>query len=251
MGMFQGHPTVTTELDSLPCHGFYEAIAEPVVPALQPDHSRASWLWERSEAEWERLAPCGLYAGFVRRPLLWLVTLALVPFALCLAIPIALVNTCVQGTPRRIFFLQPRVGWRGRVFVLHKFRTMIDQPGDDHARVTRFGRFLRNTHLDELPQLWNVLRGDMCLIGPRPEMLATEHWAAQHELGFSARLVLHPGLTGLAQITQGYTEGGDERAYHEKLDLNQRYREQLSFGLDCTILLRTALWMLRGRGWRR
>jgi lipopolysaccharide/colanic/teichoic acid biosynthesis glycosyltransferase len=118
---------------------------------------------------------------------------------------------------RRVLFAQTRVGWRGRLFVLYKFRTMVDGPGDDRARVTRFGRLLRNTHLDELPQLWNVLRGEMCLVGPRPEMLATERWAAERCPEFVERLVLPPGSPGCAQITQGYTDEGDEAAYREKV----------------------------------
>jgi lipopolysaccharide/colanic/teichoic acid biosynthesis glycosyltransferase len=207
--------------------------------------------WELPEERWEGLAPRGLYARRLRRPFLWLVALLLIPLALVLAVPIAFLNLGLHGSPRRILFAQARVGLRGRVFVLYKFRTMLDGPGEDCARVTRFGRFLRNTHLDELPQLLNVLRGDMCLIGPRPEMLSTERWAAGRWPDFSERLVLAPGLTGHAQITQGYTEGGDEEAYRQKLELNRRYRESLSFTGDCAILLRTALWMLRGRGWLR
>ena len=199
---------------------------------------------------WEALAPRGLYAERVRAPFLVLATLALVPLALFVGLPVALVNACVQRDPRRIFFRQARVGWRGRVFVLWKFRTMRDGPGDDVARVRSFGRFLRNTHLDELPQLWNVLRGDMSLIGPRPEMLATERWAAEHCPGFVERLCLKPGLTGFAQITQGYTDQGDESAYQAKLALNRRYRAELSLATDCAILVRTVTWMLRARGWR-
>jgi lipopolysaccharide/colanic/teichoic acid biosynthesis glycosyltransferase len=216
-----------------------------------PRAARSAAPWRRSEAEWSLLTPQGLYARRLRRPFLLAVTLGLLPLAISLALPIALVNACVQRGWRRVFFSQVRSGHRGRPFVLLKFRTMRDRPGDDRARVTALGRFLRNTHLDELPQLWNVLRGDMSLIGPRPEMLATERWAAERLAEFSERLALRPGLTGLAQVTQGYTDHGDERAYGEKLRLNRRYREELSFGLDLAILLRTALWMLRGRGWRR
>jgi len=91
----------------------------------------------------------------------------------------------------------------------------------------------------------------MSLIGPRPEMIPTERWAARHVPGFCERLALKPGLTGYAQITQGYTLDGDERAYREKLRLNRRYREELSPGFDSAILARTVLWMLRGRGWQR
>jgi len=207
--------------------------------------------WQLSEERWRALAPRGVYAERLRAPFLWLVSLALLPAALLVGLPIALLNAWVQRDLGRVFFTQPRVGWRGRVFVLWKFRTMRDGPGDDHARVTRFGRFLRNTHLDELPQLLNVLRGDMSLIGPRPEMLAVERWAAERCPGFLERLCLKPGLTGYAQTTQGYTDTGDEAAYRAKLALNRRYREELSFATDCAILARTVAWMLRARGWRR
>jgi len=220
------------------------------VPRARERARAASHTWRLAEGEWELLAPPGAYARHLRTPLLLLASLSLVPLALLLALPIACANLWIHGSLRRVLFAQLRVGWRGRVFVLYKFRTLLDRPGDDHARVTRFGRFLRNTHLDELPQLWNVLRGDMCLIGPRPEMLPTERWAARNVPGFSERLCLRPGLTGYAQITQGYTDDGDLSAYREKLRLNRRYREELSLGLDCAILVRTVSWMLRGRGWR-
>ncbi len=204
-------------------------------------------------ADWDALEPRGLYARTVRGPFLYAAALALVALALPLALAIALVNALVHRSARAVLFTQRRVGRRGRIFVLYKFRSMREPRAglDDRARVTRFGRLLRNTHLDELPQLWNVLRGEMALIGPRPEQVATERWAAEHLPGFSERLVLAPGITGLAQITQGYAQDGDEPAYARKLELNRRYFAELSFGLDCAILARTALWMLRGRGWRR
>jgi lipopolysaccharide/colanic/teichoic acid biosynthesis glycosyltransferase len=186
----------------------------------------------------------------VRDPFLWALACLCLPAALALALPIALVNAVLHGSVARVLFAQPRVGRRGRVFVLYKFRTMRDGAGQDRERVTRFGRFLRNTHLDELPQLWNVLRGEMALIGPRPEMVSTELWAARRCPGFSERLALRPGITGLAQITQGYAQDGDLVAYRAKLELNRRYGATLSFAGDCRILLGTLVWMLRGRGWR-
>jgi lipopolysaccharide/colanic/teichoic acid biosynthesis glycosyltransferase len=241
---------VTIELESPSQSGFLDGA--PALPRTRgPAREPARGTWRRGEDEWERLVPPGVYARHLRTPLLYLLTLSLVPAALLLALPIACINLYIHGSLRRVLFAQPRVGWRGRIFVLWKFRTMRDRPGDDRARVTRFGRLLRNTHLDELPQLWTVLRGDMCLIGPRPEMIATERWAARHVPGFSERLSLRPGLTGYAQVSQGYTDDGDERAYREKLRLNQRYRDELGFGLDCALLARTAAWMVRARGWRR
>jgi len=207
--------------------------------------------WERDEATWETLEPTGAYARRWRTPFLWSVSLGLALGGLVFAFPIALVNACLYG-PTGIFFVQPRVGYRGRLFRLLKFRTMSGRPGDgpDRLRVTRFGRFLRNTHLDELPQLVNVLCGEMSLIGPRPEMLDIEAWAGGFLPRFSERLVLRPGLTGWAQVTQGYAGDGDEIAYARKLAINDRYREALSFGADLHILYRTVLWVLRARGWR-
>lgn len=240
---------MTLELETPPFPGALENPARSAAERAWPP-VQAAPPWRLAAERWERLEPVGLYARRARGPLLWLAALALTPLALLVALPVALGNALEHG-PRRVFFLQKRVGKRGRIFVLFKFRTMRDVPGADHSRVTSFGRFLRNTHLDELPQLVNVLCGDMCLIGPRPEMLATERWAAHHCPDFWERLVLPPGLTGYAQITQGYTNGGDAEAYRRKLELNHHYRERLSLGLDLAILCRTALWMVRGRGWRK
>ena len=183
--------------------------------------------------------------------------LLLLPPALPLMLCIAAMNLCVFGDPRQIFFLQPRIGWKGRPFQIFKFRTMKESSGSaigswssgaDHLRVTRFGRFLRNTHLDELPQLFNILLGEMSFIGPRPEMVEIEAWASVEVPGFSERLAIRPGVAGLAQITQGYT-GRDVDAYAQKLEINQHYLEHMSFGLDVRIVLRTIVWMIRGKGW--
>lgn len=210
------------------------------------------------EPDWDALAPRGAYARRVRPLLDLILLLPVLPVALALGLPVFLVNLAVFRDPRRVFFVQPRVGYRGRTFRIVKFRTMREPKtdsfsswggGDDRLRVTRFGRFLRNTHLDELPQVLNVLRGDMSFIGPRPEMVEVEEWARARIPGFSSRLAVKPGITGFAQITQGYT-GRDVEAYTEKLRVNDRYRRELSLRLDLAILLRTAAWMARGRGWQ-
>jgi putative colanic acid biosynthesis UDP-glucose lipid carrier transferase len=193
----------------------------------------------------------------IRPALRTLLLLVVTPLALVLAVPIALANLIVFRRPGRILFSQPRVGLQGRTFRILKFRTMTGdddefdswKSGRDDERVTRFGRFLRNTHLDELPQLVNILRGEMDFVGPRPEMVAIHEWACAHVPYFAERGAVLPGVTGLAQVTIGYT-GKDEQAYGRKLDLDLAYIEHVSLRLDLSILARTALWMLRGRGWQ-
>ncbi len=206
----------------------------------------------------ELQAPRGAYARWGKRALNLSLLIVTLPLALALAFPIALVNWFIFGDVRRILYCQPRVGYRGKVFSIFKFRTMRQASGDafdswkeghDRLRVTRFGRLLRNTHLDELPQLLNVLRGEMDFIGPRPEMIEIDQWASAHVPGFADRNVVLPGITGLAQITQGYT-GMDEDAYGLKLSADRYYCQHLSLRLDLEILFRTGLWMIRGRGWR-
>jgi lipopolysaccharide/colanic/teichoic acid biosynthesis glycosyltransferase len=119
----------------------------------------------------------------------------------------------------------------------------------DAARVTRFGTFLRNSHLDELPQLVNVVRGDMSLIGPRPEMVEIERWAESEIAGFGARLAVRPGITGHAQITQGYV-GRCRVGYEKKLALGLEYLANFGPRQDASILVRTLFWMAGRKGWR-
>lgn len=207
---------------------------------------------------WEELAPRGLYARFGRRAFdLTLLALGAGP-ALALGLACAVGNWIAFRRLDRVLFFQERVGRRGRRFRIVKFRTMAEAPagefaswgsGGDRLRVTRFGRFLRNTHLDELPQLLNVLRGDMAIVGPRPEMVEIEAWAAGEIPGFTTRLAVPPGITGWAQVTQGYT-GNDVEAYREKFRVADWYRRNQSLRVDLEVVLRTVVWMVRGRGWR-
>lgn len=199
----------------------------------------------------------GWYRRHGHRALDVAILFAALPPAILLGGCIALINAILFADPRKVFFLQERVGLHGDVFRLVKFRTMREAQGDayaswsggeDRLRVTRFGRFLRNSHLDELPQLLNVLVGQMSIIGPRPEMLEIEAWAESELPGFGRRLAIRPGITGYAQITQGYT-GQDVKAYREKFEKSEWYRARMSLRLDLEILLRTAVWMVRGRGW--
>lgn len=206
---------------------------------------------------WHALEPRSFYARHGRKLLTaGLFAASFVP-VVALGTLVGLANLACFRDPRLVFYTQPRVGHRGRIFRIYKFRTMRDAAttahdswsrGGDGARVTRLGTFLRSTHLDELPQFLNIARGEMTFIGPRPEMLEVEAWAAEHIPGFSTRLALKPGITGRAQITQGYT-GESVEAYAEKLAINEHYRRELSFRADVEILARTFVWMVRGRGW--
>jgi len=208
--------------------------------------------------DWQRLEPKGSYARF-GRPVLdaLLLALTLAPVT-ALSLCVALANLAYFRDPRKILFVQSRIGRRGRRFRIYKFRTMHTRrygeleswmQGRDRERVTWLGAFLRSTHLDELPQMINILKGEMTFIGPRPEMVEIEAWASEHVEGFSKRLALKPGVTGYAQITQGYT-GHSIEAYTTKLDLTERYRENYSLAFDLEILARTVVWILRARGWR-
>jgi lipopolysaccharide/colanic/teichoic acid biosynthesis glycosyltransferase len=206
--------------------------------------------------DWVELEPRGVY-GNVGRPLLDIVLILLcAPVVGLLAVPLAMVNWTVYRSWKRVFFRQERVGQRGKRFILYKFRTMWDAEGDefeawkdgDEGRVTWFGSMLRKSHLDELPQIINILRGEMTFIGPRPEMIDIHEFACREIPGFERRLVLRPGITGRAQITHGYA-GHDAERYREKFEADERYRKHFSLVEDLAILVRTPLWMLTMRGW--
>jgi len=209
------------------------------------------------ETIWTELAPEGVYARRGRRLFdLGLLALFGLP-ALALGLCIAALNLLQFRSVKKVFFMQERVGYRGELFSIIKFRTMADVRGDhfkswgsgfEGQRVTRLGRFLRNTHFDELPQLINVARGEMAFVGPRPEMVEIEEWAADNVEGFTTRLAVPPGITGYAQITQGYT-GHDVEAYREKFRVADWYRGAQCLTLDLKVIGLTLIWMLRGRGW--
>ena len=142
----------------------------------------------------------------------------------------------------------------GRPFVLYKFRTMYvdaEAAGPRFAvagdpRVTPLGRFLRRSRLDELPQLWNVLRGDMSLVGPRPERPEFIHSLSVAAPGYLDRLGLNPGLTGLAQVLNGYDN--EEAGFRRKVALDLLYLQNCCLRNDLMILLRTIGVVLTGRG---
>lgn len=156
--------------------------------------------------------------------------LVLSPLLLLIAIAVRL------SSPGPVLFRQTRPGLHGKPFTLRKFRTMRvadpdTSPTDDVIRMTRVGRFLRSTSLDEFPELWNVLVGEMSLVGPRPLLmeylpLYTPHQARRHEV--------RPGITGWAQVN-----GRNAISWEEKFDLDVWYVDNWSFMLDLRILLMT------------
>ncbi len=149
----------------------------------------------------------------------------------------------VAESGRPVLFKQTRIG-RGCVpFEILKFRTLqpgVHDPGNPRCQVTRVGRVLRRWGLDELPQLWNVLRGEMSLVGPRPTL--PEQMAAYGAFE-RRRLVVRPGLTGWAQI-----HGRNALSWPERIRLDVWYVDHVSFGLDLRILLRTPYLLISGRG---
>ena len=156
-------------------------------------------------------------------------------------------------SPGRVLYRQERVGYQGRPFTIVKLRSMrLDAEKDGpqwaqkHApRVTRVGAFLRSTRIDELPQLWNVVRGEMSLIGPRPERPMFVEQFSRDIPGFANRLLMKPGLTGGAQVNGGY-----DISPEKKLELDLYYIRNASFWLDLRILVRTVKVVLTGDGAR-
>jgi len=154
-------------------------------------------------------------------------TLGLV-VALPLLLVICLLVRIFLGTP--VLFLQPRPGYKGRPFITYKFRTMTNLLLDSE-RLTAFGRFLRSTSLDDLPQLWNVLRGEMSLVGPRPLLM---RYLERYTPEQMRRHDVLPGITGWAQI-----HGRNILDWEEKFRLDVWYVDHRSFWLDIKILFQT------------
>jgi exopolysaccharide biosynthesis polyprenyl glycosylphosphotransferase len=174
---------------------------------------------------------------------------------LIVTLPVLLVTAIAikLESPGSIFYKQERVGKDGKLFNVWKLRSMrsdAEKNGPQWAskndsRVTKVGQFIRKTRIDELPQLFNVLNGEMSLIGPRPERpMFTEQFDKEIP-GFKNRLAVKPGLTGWAQVNGGY-----EMTPAEKLDLDLYYIEKQSFKLDAKIFFQTIKVVCTGDGAR-
>jgi lipopolysaccharide/colanic/teichoic acid biosynthesis glycosyltransferase len=160
-------------------------------------------------------------------------------------------------SPGPAIFRQKRVGLRGDIFTLFKFRTMKDNvdQGENHrpaertdSRFTHLGKLLRRTRMDELPQLFNILRGDMHFVGPRPFVPNQERECVERIPYYRQRWVVKPGATGWAQVNRDYCATIEDNK--EKLAYDLFYIKNISVGLDLLILFRTAKILLLGRGAR-
>jgi len=186
----------------------------------------------------------GFYEAFCKRPLdfccAFLAMLVLSPVMLL----VALLVRVKLGSP--VIFTQERPGKDGRVFRLYKFRSMTDAKDadgkllPDEVRLTSFGKKLRSTSLDELPELWNIVKGDMAIVGPRPLLvrylpLYNEKQARRHEV--------RPGFTGYAQV-----HGRNSISWEDKFEKDVYYVDHVSFLLDCKIILQTIGTVLKRDG---
>ena len=160
------------------------------------------------------------------------------------------------SSPGPVLFRQRRVGFQGREFMLYKFRTMREASSEeeeeeleeDPSRMTPFGRFLRITRLDELPQVYNVLKGEMSLVGPRAEWVKLARQMEREIPFFELRYLVRPGMTGWAQVEYKYTTSVEE--YRKKFQYDLYYVKNVSFALDLKILLKTLWVVLTGKGAR-
>jgi len=157
-------------------------------------------------------------------------------------------------SPGPIFFCQTRVGRKGRPFCIYKFRTMrVDAEANgavwatkNDSRITALGRFMRKTRLDEIPQLWNVLRGDMAFVGPRPERPEFVQWLAKEIPYYELRHMVRPGITGWAQVRYQY--GASLEETKQKLEYDLYYIKYRSIGLDLLIIFETVKTIILRRG---
>ncbi len=182
-------------------------------------------------------------------------------FILTLSLPIMLVTAlairCESGSGSTIIYRQERVGWSGKPFNLLKFRSMIENAEkhgtavwaqQNDARVTRVGRLIRKIRIDELPQLFNVLKGEMSLVGPRPERPQIVAELAKEIQFYNLRHNAEPGLTGWAQICYPY--GASVEEARQKLQYDLYYIKNYSLFLDIDIILQTMAVVLLGKGAR-
>ena len=197
----------------------------------------------------------GFHVSLLQQALQRVVSVVVSAIGLVVAAPLMAVIAVVTKleSPGPVFFVQERIGLGGHPFRVIKFRTMRpespDQDGvwgrDNASRVTRFGEKLRRYRLDELPQFWNILRGDMSLVGPRPEMASNVATLAAVIPFYNLRHEVRPGLTGWAQVKAGYSMSTEEVT--QKLCYDLYYLKHRSLAFDLRILFDTVKFVLCGK----
>ena len=215
----------------------YTSFIEKLYQRIPNDHINAKWVIDCQADH------TVVYNNAVKRAL----DIIVACIALVLLLPVFLIAViCVKfDSPGPIIFRQTRVGQFGRLFTMFKIRTMVQHAEQDgaqwatlsDARITKVGQFLRKSRIDEIPQLVNVLMGDMSLVGPRPER---PEFTAELESKipyFVHRVLVKPGITGWAQVNAGYAASEAEAS--TKLSFDLYYVKNMSFGLDLRVLLRT------------
>ena len=227
------------------------SVYEEYTGKIALEHLRPSWL---------------VFSAGFRKTRAWLVTKRLCDVAasiagLVLSLPLTIATAIVVklDSPRDpVLYHQERVGLNGAPFTIHKFRTMrrdaeantgpVWSAGDDDPRITQVGRFLRKSRLDEIPQLWNVLRGDMSLIGPRPERPAFVEMLTRQIPFYGQRHIVKPGVTGWAQVRYAY--GASVEDSLEKMQYDLYYVKHMSLVFDLMIAVETIKIVLLRRGAR-
>jgi sugar transferase (PEP-CTERM system associated) len=220
---------------------------EKIYGRIEVDHLYPSWLIFAEGFRFSGLLTLlRRLLSSVAAAILLILVLPLIPF-IVLAIKL--------DSRGRILYRQERVGFGGAPFFCYKFRTMREDAeadtgptwaGDDDPRITRTGRFLRASRLDEIPQLWNVFRGDMAFVGPRPERPEFVEWLSRQIPYYSVRNSVRPGITGWAQIRYKY--GNTLEDAKEKLQYDLYYIKNVSIGLDLLIMFQTIKIVTLGRG---
>lgn len=205
-----------------------------------------------SENQFGSLQPSSFYFVFKR----WIDCIAV--FALApLLLPIMLVTAIAIKIDSKgsVFYTQQRMGYRGRIFTMYKFRSMRNDiegkgftEGGDDPRITRVGAFIRKYRIDELPQVLNILKGEMSFIGPRPESYELSQWYEKDVPFFSYRHIVRPGISGWAQVNQGYA--AEVEGMVIKIQYDFFYIKHFSLWLDLIIVTKTLRTVLTGFGAR-
>lgn len=180
-----------------------------------------------------------------------LIILILLPAVMVICILTAIAIKLDDGG--KVFYMQSRVGYRGKTIKVYKFRSMYEESKeiltvDNDARITKVGKFIRKTRIDELPQFLNVVKGEMSLIGPRAEFIDFAIKLEQQVPFFNYRHIVKPGISGWAQVNQGYATGAEETQL--KIEYDFYYIKHISFTLDLLIFFRTIHTTLTGFGSR-